>query len=123
MIDFDRVKEGMWWTLYGDKSLANELGNTLQDLDIYLQEPIAADKDVLYWNPHKFQNNPGLRTSDFQSQSAQEQNNIEALILPDILAKFTSEDALPETEGSWLLQTPLKKYDSNAFDEFLPTDR
>lgn len=100
----------LWATLYGEKDLAADLGKVLQDLNIYLQDPIYAERDVPYWNPHSFHNDIGLRTYGLK-QNLQVEQRAERLDISasDILAEFVSGDSLPETEGSPLLLTSLKE--------------
>lgn len=99
----------LWATLYGDRELATDLGEVLQDLGIYLQEPIHALRDVQYWNPHKFHNDLSIRTSHLRKSVHIEgtSERIDATF-STLLADFVSEDALPETEGCSLLLTNLK---------------
>ena len=99
----------LWVTLYGDMGLAADLGEVLQNLGIYLQEPIYALRDVQYWNPHKFHNDANIRTSHLRKSVHIEgtSERIDAAF-STLLAEFVSEDALPETEGCPLLLTSLK---------------
>lgn len=104
----------LWATLYGDRDIARDLGDTLQNLDIYLQDPIYSLRDVLYWNPHKFSNGEGVRTTfiNVKVKVEEDQSKKKPVAPADILANFVSEDTLPETEGSALLTTKLKGYES-----------
>ena len=96
-------------TLYGEKDLAADLGRVLQDLEIYLQDPIYAERDVWYWNPHRFHKDASIRTPSLK-QELQMDGMVKRLdaSMSNILADFVSEDALPETEGSLDLLTDLK---------------
>lgn len=103
----------LWLTIYGDKALAKDLGDALQEAEIYLQDPIHAERNTLYWNPHRFQMAEGLRTIDLKyniplDRYDPEVRNLKAI---DVLKDFTSEDNLPETGGSACLRTHLKRYD------------
>ena len=109
-ISTTNVTDKLWVTLYGEKDLATGLGEVLQHLDIYLQDPIHAERDVPYWNPHSFHNDIDLRTSDLKQDLWVEQKAERLSIsVSDILAEFVSEDSLPKTEGSPLLLTSLKE--------------
>lgn len=101
----------IWVTVYGYRHIAEDLGDTLQMIEVYLQDPIHAEKDVIYWNPHKFRNDDGLRTSHLKVawESAMHARNSHDLGATDFLDKFLSEDNLPETEGSAFLRTCLKR--------------
>lgn len=101
----------IWVTVYGYRHIAEDLGDTLQMIEVYLQDPIHAEKDVIYWNPHKFRNDDGLRTSHLKvaRESSIHARNSYDLGVTDFLDKFLSEDNLPETEGSAFLRTRLKR--------------
>lgn len=100
----------LWLTIYGTRELASEVGDTLQEVEFFLQDPIHAERNTLYWNPQRFQNTEGLYTASLRCttpvQPRQETCQIEAI---DVLKDFTSEDNLPETIGSTSLCTPLKR--------------
>lgn len=106
----DRSRGTLWLTIYGEKALARDLGDTLQEIDVYLQDPIHAERNTIYWNPQRFQNTEGLRTISFRYDmdvSCSEVGQVKAV---DVLKDFTSEDNMRETEGSTLLLTQLKRY-------------
>ncbi|KAH8743203.1 SNF2 family N-terminal domain-containing protein [Diaporthe sp. PMI_573] len=102
----------IWATIYGCRQIAEDLGETLQQLDMFLQDPIYAEQDVIYWNPHKFKNDDGLRTNHLKvaRQFFIHTQNSHDLGTTDFLNKFVSEDNLPETEGSAFLRTRLKSH-------------
>lgn len=106
-----RIAGIMWVTIYGCREIAEDLGDTLQMIGVYLQDPIHAEKDVIYWNPHKFKNIDGLRTSHLKAtwQSSIHAQSSRDLGTADFLNRFVSEDNLPETQGSALLRTRLKR--------------
>lgn len=105
----ENVANNLWITLYGERDLASDLGEALQELGIYLQDPIHAERDAPYSNPHRFHNNVELRTYSVR-HCFQGEVNVETLniSLSDILAESVPEASLPETEGSPLLLTCLK---------------
>lgn len=101
----------LWTTIYGSKELASDLEDELQEYDIYLQDPIYAERNTIYWNPQKLRNIEGLRTTSLQPEYHMDSpgtgaNWVEAI---DILQHFTSEDNLPETQGPFLLRIQLKR--------------
>ncbi len=103
----------LWVTLYGHPEIANELGETLQDLDIYLQDPLYAARDVVYCNPHRFGREPNLRTSDILQKTTRKLDIKKQEISPSqLLAEFVSEDHLPETKESKYVRTQLTRYTS-----------
>lgn len=102
----------LWLTIYGDKALARDLGDALQEAEIYLQDPIHAERNTIYWNPQRFQNAEGLRTIDFKDNVPLDRYDpeVRGVKAVDVLKDFTSEDNLSETEGSACLRTHLKRY-------------
>lgn len=105
-----RVAGVVWVTIYGCRQIAEDLGDTLQMIEAYLQDPVHAEKDVMYWNPHKFRNDDGLRTSHLKLAWQSSIHTLSSYDFgsTDFLDKFVSEDNLPETEGSAFIRTPLK---------------
>lgn len=100
----------LWLTIYGARELASDLGDTLQEAEVYLQDPIHADRNTIYWNPQKFQNTEGLFTSIFKYNEGDSCPEVDSFKTIDVLKDFTSQDDLPETEGSPSLRTYLKRY-------------
>lgn len=100
----------LWLTIYGPREVASNLGDTLQEAGIYLQDPIYAERNTLYWNPQRFQNTDGLYTTSLRCNPAESYPEIGQFEAVDVLKDFTSEDNLPETEGSASLRTCLKRY-------------
>lgn len=90
----------IWATLYGQgKALGRDLGDTLQDIDVHLQDPIYAERDVVYWNPQRFQNTEGLRTISLKHDAQRSHPEVERAEVVDVPEHVTSEDDLPETRG------------------------
>lgn len=104
----------LWVTIYGDKALAKDLGDALQDVEVYLQDPIHAERNAIYWNPHRFHHVEGLRTISLKDNMGSSYPEAERVETVDVLRHFTSEDNLPETEGSVQLSTQLKRWDSHV---------
>lgn len=99
----------LWVTIYGDKALAKDLGDALQEVDVYLQDPIHAERNTIYWNPQRFHHVEGLRTISLKDNMGSSCSDAERVETVDVLRHFTSEDNLPETEGSVSLRTQLKR--------------
>lgn len=107
-----RSESGMLWvTLYGREAIAQPLGETLQELDIYLQDPLHATRDLPYHNPHRFGTETYLRTTDIvrgaNSDHAVKKKQI--VTHTDLLSEFASEDCLRETEESTVVRTRLRR--------------
>lgn len=100
----------LWLTIYGVRELASDLGDTLQEAEVYLQDPIHAERNTIYWNPQKFHNTEGLYTSSFKYNEGDSCPEVDSFKAIDVLKDFTSQDDLPETEGSSSLRTYLKRY-------------
>lgn len=100
----------LWLTIYGAKALAKDVGNTLQEVDVYLQDPIHAERNTIYWNPQRFQNTEGLYTFSFRYNMDKNYSVVEQARAVNTLKGFTSEDDLPETEAPDAICTPLKRY-------------
>ncbi|KAI0521715.1 hypothetical protein F5B22DRAFT_595968 [Xylaria bambusicola] len=99
--------------LYGTPNLASDIKETLGSLELYLQDPIHATKDLPYSNPQKLYNYPGARTSLLGA--SQYQQVTKAQLTPvDILSEFVSSDGIDETEGSQYLLTPLQTHQKQA---------
>jgi hypothetical protein len=103
----------VWATLYGPRDLAPDLYDLFQSLELYLQDPIYALRDVAYFNPQRFFNEPDKRTSHFKvAPSNHEQittTKHENLLVPDILDGITADCDLPETPASPHLLTKLMR--------------
>ncbi|KAH8753050.1 SNF2 family N-terminal domain-containing protein, partial [Diaporthe sp. PMI_573] len=100
----------LWLTIYGARELASDVGDTLQEAEVYLQDPIHAERNTLYWNPQKFQNTKGLYTMSFKRKKDVSPTEVGPLKSIDVLRDFISDDNLPETEGSASLRTCLKSH-------------
>ncbi|KAH6871239.1 SNF2 family N-terminal domain-containing protein [Thelonectria olida] len=76
--------------------------------------PMHALRDVAYFNPQRFFNEPAIRTSDLQATpSNREQISTvkdEDLVVTDVLDSLTAESTLPETPGSLYLLTELMSH-------------
>ncbi|KAF9769105.1 hypothetical protein IL306_013519 [Fusarium sp. DS 682] len=110
------VAEGripIWTTIYGPRDLASDLRDTLQSLDLFLQDPIYALKDVPYFNPQRFCNDPNARTTDLKIQhpppAPGPAYQDEPVVAANMLDSLTVETHLQETAGSTHLKTDLKR--------------
>ncbi|KAK4464980.1 SNF2 family N-terminal domain-containing protein [Cladorrhinum samala] len=96
----------LWVTLYGPLEIADDLGKTLQELDLYLQDPVHSHMRLPYHNPHLFGPKEGPNLLD--QLESNPTVTTETLSPVDILAQFvTSNEELEEIPGSPLLRTPL----------------
>ncbi|RYP75579.1 hypothetical protein DL771_002279 [Monosporascus sp. 5C6A] len=107
-------KAAVWATLYGPRDLAPDLRDLFQELELYLQDPIHALRDVAYFNPQRFFNKPAIRTTDFQvTPSNREQISTvkdEDLVATDVLDSLITGFTLHETQGPPYILTELKSH-------------
>ncbi|RYP58607.1 hypothetical protein DL770_010394 [Monosporascus sp. CRB-9-2] len=107
-------KAAVWATLYGPRDLALDLRDLFQELELYLQDPLHALRDVAYFNPQRFFNKPAIRTTDFQvTPSNREQISTvkdEDFVAKDVLDSLIAESTLHETQGSPYILTELKSH-------------
>lgn len=103
----------VWATLYGPPDLGPELHGLFQHLDLYLQDPIHALRDVTYFNPQRFFNEPDKRTSHFGATALIHEHittaKQEDLVIADVLDSVTANCNLPETPESPYLLTELMR--------------
>jgi hypothetical protein len=92
--------------LYGRKELGDPLNEVLETADLFLQDPVEALRDEVYWNPQRMFNDPDRRTSSLVPLTASVERR-EFLNPKDFLSSFTSDRQLEETEGSQAVVTPL----------------
>jgi SNF2 family DNA or RNA helicase len=109
--------------LYGPEELFDDIGEYLQDHDIYLQRPRFCDRNVPYRNPHKFisEDQPPM-TFDVENIKPQVQlENIPNI--PDLLDAFTTEEELQETTQPEAIQTHLEKHQKQALTFLLRREK
>ncbi|KAI3532370.1 DNA repair protein rad5 [Colletotrichum abscissum] len=118
----DDYSISLWITLYGAREIAQGVGSTLQEAELYLQDPAFSLTDVEYFNPQRFTNTAGSRTTDFRTVFPDEDevsaSMDEALVAIDVLKSVTSTTVRRETSGSYLLRTELQSYINNVNSSF-----
>ncbi|KAI0537718.1 hypothetical protein GGR58DRAFT_527015 [Xylaria digitata] len=105
------IKQQATAILYGDRNLTSDIKETLGLLELFLQDPIDAARDVTYLNPQKLFNCPRARTSLLWASQEITKSKVTPV---DILSEFTSPDSIGETEGSQYLLTPLQSHQKQA---------
>ncbi|KAK4221968.1 SNF2 family N-terminal domain-containing protein [Podospora fimiseda] len=101
-------KSTLWVTLSGPLDIADDLGKTLQDLDLYLQDPIHSQMRLPYHNPQLF--GPKDAHNLENETSSDPSITVEMLSPSNLLPEFVSNEDLEETEGSSILKTSLKSH-------------
>ncbi|KAK6850014.1 SNF2 family N-terminal domain-containing protein [Apiospora arundinis] len=100
--------------LYGERNTGAPLGDTLEDLGLYLQDPINSLRDVMYWNPQRFYNDPNTRTWTREPGYSDPPVHTEHLNPIDTLKGFTSDVQWTETTGPTSLRTSLHSHQKQA---------
>ncbi|KAF5982360.1 global transactivator [Fusarium bulbicola] len=104
----------VWATLYGPGDLASDLRDLFENLDLYLQDPVYALRDVMYFNPQRFSNEPHIRTSHFWTNPSIGEPVLtikdETFVVRDVLDSITTGSTLYETPGSQYLLTELMSH-------------
>lgn len=93
--------------LYGLEELCLGLKQVLQRTGFFLQDPIGARRDVVYFNPQRLINSKDVRTSNVLPRAELKVEEEEVSMI-DVLAQFTTPIELQTTEGSNYLLTPLQ---------------
>ncbi|KAF5986954.1 DNA repair protein rad5 [Fusarium bulbicola] len=103
----------IWATLYGPRDISSDLGETLQELELFLQDPIYALRDTPYFNPQRFFKDPDARTTSFADGNRQLELHTEfsdeKVVVTDVLDSLTVQSILHETPGSRYLKTDLQR--------------
>ncbi|KAK0378998.1 DNA repair protein rad5 [Colletotrichum limetticola] len=125
VVDDDSIQ--LWITLYGPREIAQVVGSTLQEAELYLQDPAFSLTDVEYFNPQRFTNAEGSRTADFRTVLSNEDEVSagmdETLVAIDVLKSVTSTTVRHETSGSYYLQTELQSHQKQGLTFMLERER
>ncbi|KXH44711.1 DNA repair protein rad5 [Colletotrichum simmondsii] len=117
----------LWITLYGSREIAQGVGSTLQEAELYLQDPTFSLTDVEYFNPQRFTNTAGSRTTDFRTVLSDEDEVSagmdETLVAIDMLKSVISKTVQLETSGSYYLQTELQSHQKQGLTFMLERER
>ena len=93
--------------LYGPKWLSEDIGAFCQDSEIYLQDPVGCDRDVLYYNPHRLSSDDGACCTTFELQRASINMVVTKLHVSDALDILSTPRVLGEVETPRWLKTEL----------------
>ncbi|KAF2993054.1 hypothetical protein E8E14_000814 [Neopestalotiopsis sp. 37M] len=99
--------------LYGLEDLWLDLKKVLNSTGFFLQDPVGASRDVVYFNPQRLFVPEDARTSNVLVQEGLDVEE-EEISMIDVLAQFTTQVDLEPTEGSNYLLTPLKQHQKQA---------
>lgn len=97
--------------VFGNEVLAEEFGVFFEKLVIYLQDPVACNRNVPYRNPHLLaQDDKVVMTSSLGPKP-----NVEIFVTPaDIFDTLLYTGNLPEAECPTMLRTPLLTHQKQA---------
>jgi SWI/SNF-related matrix-associated actin-dependent regulator of chromatin subfamily A3 len=93
--------------LYGPEWLSEDIGAFCQDSEIYLQDPLGCDRDVLYCNPHRLSSDQGVCCTTFELQRASTDVIVTNLHIADVLDVLSAPRTLGEVETPRWLKTKL----------------
>ena len=93
--------------LYGPKWLSEHIGTFCQDSEIYLQDPLGCDRDVLYCNPHRISSDQGVCCTTFELERASIDVVVTNLHIADALDVLSASRTLGEMETPRWLKTKL----------------
>jgi hypothetical protein len=102
-------------TVYGPKELFEEIGEWLQQQNIYLQDPTICHKnmDVKYWNPHRLSSTE-LESCPLVSQVVWFGSGVaqfqEIEEQPDLLDIISGQDDLEETMAPKMIRAVLHRH-------------
>ena len=93
--------------LYGPKWLSEDIGTFCQDSEIYLQDPLGCDRDVLYCNPHRLSSDEDACCTTFVLQRASNNVVVTKLHVSDALDILSIPRVLGEVATPRWLKTEL----------------
>jgi SWI/SNF-related matrix-associated actin-dependent regulator of chromatin subfamily A3 len=93
--------------LYGPKWLSEDIGAFCQDSEIYLQDPLGCDRDVLYCNPHRISSDQDVCCTTFELERASTDVVVTNLHIADALDVLSSPRTLGEVQTPRWLKTKL----------------
>jgi SWI/SNF-related matrix-associated actin-dependent regulator of chromatin subfamily A3 len=96
--------------LYGPLRIFEEVGEFLDECQIYLQDPKGCNRNVRYRNPHRLSGLSPDASWTIEQEIEESLVRCETLCRPvDYLAEVDSKQDLPETIAPYFLTTPLFK--------------
>jgi hypothetical protein len=108
--DVNHAAESLSVIIYGPMTVYDEIGQFLQDMGMYLQDPQYCDRKVTYRNPHRLSglDEDAPMTSELRKLQPQEKRAEELLQTPiDVFSDFETHTLLSETISPNCLATEL----------------
>ncbi|KAI1669943.1 SNF2 family N-terminal domain containing protein [Pyrenophora tritici-repentis] len=116
-------------TVYGPKELFEEIGEWLQEHNVYLQDPRTPapnGMDVKYWNPHRL-SSTDLESCPFVSQVILLGSGLahfqEIEEQPDLLDIISGQDDLEETSAPKSIRATLHRHQKQALTYMLRREK
>jgi SWI/SNF-related matrix-associated actin-dependent regulator of chromatin subfamily A3 len=108
--DVASAAESLSVIIYGPMTVYDEIGEFLQEIGMYLQDPQGCDRDVRYRNPHRLSglDEDAPMTSELRKLQPQEKRAEELFQSPiDVFSDFETHTLLSETISPDCLATEL----------------
>lgn len=95
--------------IYGSEDLFEDIGDFLQQHDLFLQDPRGCNRNVLYRNPHRLSStDPAICPYTLELDQPEPEGQLEDIeATNDILEALNTEEELKEAEQPSGVQTPL----------------
>ncbi|WYZ45401.1 hypothetical protein EsH8_VIII_000717 [Colletotrichum jinshuiense] len=109
---FDQASCSLNITVYGPAADFEDIGNWLQEYNVYLQEPLMCHLDTRYYNPHKLSSNDVescLMVSEVVSQVFGQINFQDIMEPIDMLDILNSRCDLEEARQPTVITSELKR--------------
>lgn len=105
-----RVPVSVSVIVYGADSVFDDIGTFCQQADLYLQDPVGADRNVQYRNPHRLSSAKDEICMTFDLHKTKSNLIITQVHISDFLDAFVSSQSLQELETPLNMRTQLMPY-------------
>ncbi|KAF2129963.1 hypothetical protein P153DRAFT_227886 [Dothidotthia symphoricarpi CBS 119687] len=100
--------------IYGAESILDEIGTFCQQADLYLQDPIGADRNVRYRNPHRLFSAEDKIHMTFDLRNPDSNMTVSHIHNSDFLDTLVSSQPLQELGTPSNMRTPLLPHQRQA---------
>jgi hypothetical protein len=109
--------------LYGPADIATEVGNWLDQCQLYLQLPQECDRNVRYLNPHCLSFGDDNQTMTFDLKNSSDLNTQAKDLFADVLMELDCEEPFDESPQPALISTPLHRHQKQALTFMLGREK
>lgn len=97
-------------TIYGPRSMCEEVGDWLDGYGLFLQDPVHCDRNVLYQNPHLLRRDDEepVMTCSFNSHTPIVHTET-IIAAPNLFEILNQDHHLPETKQPRAISTSLHR--------------